>query len=118
MEITDKNMNDIWWHDCMINRVVETPSASELVMEVDYPTDMEKDLYEPRSIVFTDPLDYHIQEGPFKGTPAILDATMEDAADGYRRIILETNAGRRTLRFRRLELRPCIFKALERMRLP
>lgn len=98
-------MDEISWHDSIINRVIETPATSELVMEVDYPVDWENNVFEPRSIIFTDPLDYHIQEGPFLGNPTILDATIELTPDGYRRIVLETNAGQRSLRFSNLEIR-------------
>lgn len=74
-------------------------------MEVDYPTDWENNVFEPRTIVFSDPLGYHIDEGPFAGNPTILDATIEEATDGYHKIVLETNAGRRSLRFRNIEIR-------------
>ncbi len=98
-------MNDIYWHDTVIERVIETPSKSELVMEVDYPTDWEKNVYEPRSIVFTNPLDYRIDEGPFRGNPTILSAAIEETDDGYHRIVLKTNAGQRSLRFKNVEIR-------------
>lgn len=110
LNMEDK-MNDIYWHDSVINRVVETPSTSELVMEVDYPVDWENNIFEPRSIVFTDYLDYHIQEGPFVGNPTIIEATIEHASGSYYRIVLETNAGRRSLRFRNLEIRKSLISS-------
>jgi hypothetical protein len=87
-------------------RVIELPGANEIHFEVSYPVDWENNVFEPRAIVFVDVLNYRIEEGPFAGAPTLLDAYDKGAEGAYRSVTLQTNAGTRSLLFKRVELRP------------
>jgi hypothetical protein len=87
-------------------RVIEFPDTDELHFEVSYPVDWENNVFEPRAIVFTDVLNYRVEEGPFAGAPTLLDA-YDNGTEGPRRsVTLETNAGTRSLLFKQVQLRP------------
>ncbi len=95
--------DDVFWHDCVIVRVVERPTES-VAFHVDYPEDWENDRYVEKTIVFRDVFSYQIHEGPFDGPITILSATESAGHNGSRSIRLDTNAGFRELRFKTLEL--------------
>jgi hypothetical protein len=89
-----------------LNRVVELPDSDELHFEVSYPVDWENNVFEPRAIVFIDVLNYRVDEGPFAGAPTLLDAYDNGTEGAHRSVTLQTNAGTRSLLFKRVELRP------------
>lgn len=86
--------------------MVELPETDELHFEVSYPVDWENNVFEPRAIVFIEVLNYRVDEGPFAGAPTLLDAYEKGAEGTYRSVTLQTNAGTRSLLFKRVELRP------------
>lgn len=99
------DLEQIHFHDSRILRVIEDPDTNELVFEVTYPVDWEKNEFAPRRIVFTGALEYTVREGPFAGRPAILDVSQVGVA-GKRAILrIDTNAGYRTLQCTGVELR-------------
>ena len=69
---------EIHWHDSVIRKVVELPAEEKLLIEVDYPVDWENQKWEPHIIEFANLHTYEIHEGPFAGSPTILDATKSD----------------------------------------
>jgi hypothetical protein len=92
-------LDKIHWHDCVIKRVVELPAEDRLLFEVDYPVDWDNQLWELRTIVFGDVYTYEIHEGPFAGSPTILDATaIATDQQGVCVIKVETNAGYRMVK--------------------
>jgi hypothetical protein len=95
---------DIHFHDSVVRRVVEVAETHDLFVEVLYPVDWENNVFEPRVIAFRDVLNYRIEEGPFVGSPTILDAYDEGPEGEWRRVTLQTNAGTRSLLFRSVEL--------------
>jgi len=96
-------LEDVHLHDSVIIRVIERPDKSVLAFELDYPEDWENDVYVAKTLVFRDPLEYRVDEGPFHGSPAILDANI--IAKGMRCVVvLETNAGRRSLSYSEVDL--------------
>lgn len=99
-------LKDIHFHDSRLIRVLELPDAGEVHFEVSYPVDWQNNVFEPRAIVFIDVLNYHVDEGPFSGAPTLLDAYDNGARGAYRSVTLQTNAGSRSLLFKRVELRP------------
>lgn len=91
------DLDAIHFHDTGILRVIEDTQADTLTMEVEYPVDWENNKFEPRKLIFEDVLNYRVSEGPFHGSPTILNAIVI-TEDGHRtRIRLETNAGEREL---------------------
>src|SRR4030095_5579470 len=96
-------LEDIFFHDCTLERVGEVPARDLLAFEVSYPVDWESNTFAPKTILFADVLKYQVDEGPFSGAPVVIDYTAE--ADGARtRITLQTNAGRRSFSFSSVEL--------------
>ena len=98
-------VDDIWFHDSVVYRVVENSESDEIGFEVMYPIDWENNRFAERTIVFTDVLDYTVAEGPFAGKPTILQVTQggEEKDRGILRI--ETNAGVRTLLCKGIQIR-------------
>ena len=97
------NVEDIHFHDSKILRVIEVPARDLLAMELDYPIDWQANLFAPQTLIFHDVLGYTVAEGPFAGSPTIMGCSA--SVDGkLTRIILETNAGQRSLSCTRIEL--------------
>ena len=96
-------VEDIFWHDCVIVRVVESPTR-KVAFQVEYPENWEADHYEDKTILFSDVYSYEIHEGPFHGPITILAASEKSVANETRLLRLETNAGYRELRFKTLNL--------------
>ncbi len=96
-------VEDIFFHDCEIVRVVEDPARNTLAFEVMYPVEWETNTFAPKTLVFSDVLRYEVHEGPFSGASTILDYTTEP--DGERvRISMGTNAGKRAFSFSEVDL--------------
>ena len=87
----------IHFHDTHILRVIEDCVADTLTMEVEYPVDWERNIFEKRLLVFDDVHGYQVFDGPFGGCPTILDASILDTDGRWSRLRLDTNAGRREL---------------------
>lgn len=66
------DLTNIFFHDSQIIRVIEDSDTSDLFMEIEYQTDWEHNVFEPRRLVFRDVLEYEVHEGPFHGRPTIL----------------------------------------------
>lgn len=97
-------LDDIHFHDSTLIRVVELAEPHDLLFEVMYPVDWDNNVFDMRVIAFRDVLNYRVDEGPFCGAPTLLDACDEGPAGAYRRVILQTNAGTRSLSFKSVEL--------------
>jgi len=100
------DLGDIHFHDSRLIRVVEDAEAHDLHFEVEYPVDWENNVFEPRTILFLDVLNYRVDEGPFAGPPTLLDAYDNGREGEYRSVTLQTNAGTRSLLFKEVDLRP------------
>ena len=96
---------EIHWHDSVIRKVVELPAEEKLLIEVDYPVDWENQKWEPHIIEFANLHTYEIHEGPFAGSPTILDATKSDIDKyGNSTFRLETNAGFRIVKCKEISI--------------
>jgi hypothetical protein len=104
-EAMDIGVNDIWFHDSKLYRVVENAQTDEIGFEVMYPVDWENDEFAERTIVFSDVLNYAVLEGPFHGRPTILEVYMTGAERERASLRIETNAGDRTLLCSAVEVR-------------
>jgi hypothetical protein len=101
----DLGLDEIWFHDAVIHRVVENAETDELGFEVDYPVDWENNVFEPRTIVFMNALRYTVAEGPFHGRPQILEVVQTGEEERRAAVRIETNAGYRTLLSDGVEIR-------------
>jgi len=99
-------VDKIWFHDSEIHRVIENPKNYELGFEVMYPVDWENNKFAPRTIVFSDVLNYTISEIPFAGLPTILAVKQTGDQEDRANLLIETNAGERTLLCKSVEIRP------------
>lgn len=91
------DISNIHFHDTALLRVVEDTTEDTLTFEVDYPTNWEANVFERRWIVFFDVLDYRVCEGPFQGSPTILDVQIIGPVAGRCHLQIDTNAGTRHL---------------------
>jgi len=62
------DISSIHFHDSLIHQVVEDCAHARLTMEIRYPVDWEKSLFDRRALVFEDVLNYEVHEGPFQGS--------------------------------------------------
>lgn len=99
-------IDDILFHDAEIHRVIEISIKDELAFEVMYPCGPDNNDYIPHTIVFSDVLNYGVMEGPFLGYPTILNVWDKGEEDGRVKVLIETNAGDRTLLCTGVEVRP------------
>ena len=92
------DISNIHFHDTKIHRVIEDSDAKTLTMEVTYPVDWEKNVFEMRLLIFDDVHHYQIEEWElFGGSPTILDAEILGTDGRWSRLRLKTNAGHRDL---------------------
>jgi hypothetical protein len=102
------DLTHIFFHDSEIIRVIEDTRTDDLFMEIEYPTNWEESIFEPRRLVFRDVLEYEVHEGPFYGRPTILDVN-EVEQKGERPVLqIETTAGFRQLLCSMVELLPLV----------
>lgn len=96
-------INDTHWHDCVIERVIEDTKHAVISFEISCPDEADyKDC--GTIIIFQDVLDYAIHEGPFVGSPTILDVVIQKEDKGERKAIrIETNASYRSLKCRSID---------------
>ena len=91
------DISTIHFHDTRIVRVIEDCGADTLTMEVEYPVDWERNVFERRLLVFEDVHGYQVFEQPWHGLPTILDAEIVATEGRWNKLRLDTNAGRREL---------------------
>jgi hypothetical protein len=92
------DISSIHFHDTKIHRVIEDSEAKTLTMEVTYPADWERNVFEKRLLIFDDVHHYQVVEWElFGGAPTILDAEIISTDGRWSRLRLETNAGHREL---------------------
>jgi hypothetical protein len=101
----DIGIESIWFHDSQIHRVVEKPQSDELCFEVMHPIDWENNKFAERTIVFSGVLEYAVLEGPFYGAPTILNVIQTGDDNSRVSVRIETNAGDRTLRCKKVHIR-------------
>ena len=105
-----REINNIHWHDCVIDSVLELPEKDQLIFNVQYPVDWEQNIFEARSIVFEDYISQEINEIPFSGAPTILNAEVVGELSPlsfyhkYFRVKIETNAGNRFVHAKSVKL--------------
>ena len=88
-------LNNIHWHDCEIESVIEMPNKDTLVINVQYPENWENNEFAQKGIIFEGYHSQEVNEMPFEGNPTILDASIESEENEFTTINLETNAGYR-----------------------
>ena len=92
-----KNLAQIHWHDTQIKSVIELPAQDELIYHVNYPDDWEQNIFTLRKITFSGHYSHSVDEGPFHGSPTILNASVVQEHDQFTTIRLQTNAGSRSI---------------------
>jgi hypothetical protein len=91
------DISNIHFHDTSILGVMEDTAEDTVTFEVEYPTDWDAKIFERRWIVFDGVLDYRVCEGPFQGSPTILDVKIIENLIPRYQIQIDTNAGTRHL---------------------
>ena len=76
------NINDIHWHDSEIESVLEIPSKDELIYNIQYPENWDKNIFVPKAITFTGYCSHKVEEMPFDGNPTILSVVIESEKMG------------------------------------
>ncbi len=98
------NLDDIHFHDCTLNHVVEDTLADTLSFEVSYPIDWQKNIFAPRTIQFSAYQNYEVHGISFQGPPTLLEVALVDCTADHQTVRIETNAGYRVLSYRDVEL--------------
>ena len=99
-----EKINNIHWHDCELESVVEMPGRDILVLNVQYPEDWDKNIFVAKGIIFEGHHSHEVHEMPFVGNPTILDATIEAKENGFTTLRIETNAGYRLVTAKRVRI--------------
>ncbi len=105
-----EGFNEIFWHDSEVESVIEIPRNDVLIFNVQYPVNWEKNIFEPRSIVFEGCFSYEVSEIPFEGNPTILGASVLSEVGspfqqgGFFKVHIETNAGNRFVTAKKIKL--------------
>lgn len=109
------NIYDFSFHDSQIIEVKETAEQT-IEFLIDFCTDRQNNVFEKRILRFTGVINYHIDEIPFGGRPAILEivnfgqikktfGTGRNQIEAVRnKIEMLTNAGNRIIEYSECEL--------------
>lgn len=109
------NINDFDFHDAAILEVRETEEQT-IDFFIDFCTDTQNNVFEKRILRFKDVINYHIDEIPFGGRPAILEiadfgqiskifGTGRNQIEVVRnKIEMQTTAGNRIIEYSECEL--------------
>ena len=104
-------IDDISFHDSRIVRVTEDPKEKFFDFLLDFPTDWEANIFEKKTLRFSEVIAYHIDEMPFLGLPTILKiinlgksrqvfGTNRNQIETIRvKVEIQTNAGNRIIEF-------------------
>ena len=110
MEVMPKgnmeNLNEIHWHDSGIESVIEIPAKDQLIYNIQYHENWDKNVFVPRAITFNGFHSHLIEEMPFEGNPTILAVSVIKEEGGFTTIKLETNAGNRYISATSFEMGP------------
>lgn len=98
------DIDDIHWHDCELESVVEIPGKDMLVFNVQYPENWDQNIFVLRGIVFEGYHSQVVHEIPFEGNPTILGVSVETEDNGFTTIRVETNAGYRLVTAQRFSI--------------
>lgn len=90
-----ENLDEIHWHDSEIESVIEIPAKDELIYNIQYPENWDKNRLVPKAITFYGYHSHAIEEMPFQGNPTILGVSVVKEEGEFTTIKLETNAGNR-----------------------
>ncbi len=99
-----KHLSEIHWHDSEIESVIEIPAKDQLIYNVQYPENWDKNIFVPKAITFIGYHSHSIEEMPFEGNPTILAALTVKKESGFTTIKLETNAGNRYITAKSFEI--------------
>jgi hypothetical protein len=91
------DISSIYVHDATLLRVIEDTEADTLTMDVMLPASPTSDDFVPRLLVFENVHGYQVFDGPFDGSPDILDMRVIGEHDGWQHVRIDTNAGYRQL---------------------
>jgi len=89
------NLCEIPWHDSLILNVKIVPERDLLEMRLLYPEEARHQTFAEHTIVFEDAYGYKEFEGPFQGSPTILDISVVGQHDRWSQLRIDTNAGYR-----------------------
>ncbi len=93
--------DDLDIHDSILLKVEENCDSDTLIFHIEFPENWESNKFINAKLIFENMIGYEIHEGPFSGCPTILeireDGNREDFAFKRTKVVLETNAGYRTL---------------------
>jgi len=104
-------LNDISFHDSKILQVTENPKEQSLDFLLDFPTDWDANIYEKRTLRFSEVITYHLNEIPFSGPPSILEINFfgevekQFGPDNNKiktsrlKVEIQTNSGNRIIEF-------------------
>jgi len=110
------NIDDYSFHDSRILSVTENTQDHYLDFLLDFPTNWEDNIFEPRILRFTEVIFYSIDEIPFFGQPTILEiinfgqvtknwGTGRNLIEATRmKIEIQTNAGNRIIEYKECSL--------------
>lgn len=103
--------DDISFHDCQIIQVTENPKENILDFLLDFPTNWEENIFENKTLRFSDVIFYKVDEIPFSGLLTILDIIdlgeinkvfgigRNQIETLRRKVEIQTNAGNRIIEF-------------------
>lgn len=103
--------NDISFHDSQIIHVTENPKDNTLDFLLDFPINWEENIFENKTLRFSDVIFYKVDEIPFNGLPTILNIIdLGEAKKVFgigrnqietlrRKIEMQTNVGNRIIEF-------------------
>ena len=89
------NLEGIYVHDGMLIEAHEDCGTQTLVLDVDLPADEWSEDLVPKRITLREVYGYCTNDGPFEGTPAILEIDKIEEKGRWTKYHLGTNAGTR-----------------------
>ena len=104
------DLNDIHWHNCKLVSLIEVPDNALLALNVQYPENIQDDIFSTKAILFNGFYALEIHEEPTSEGITLSSATLESEENGYSTVRIETNAGYRLVKAQGVSLGPAVVR--------
>lgn len=104
------DLNNIHWHNCKLVSLIEVPDNALLALNVQYPENLQDDIFSAKAILFNGFYTLEIHEEPTSEGITLISASVESEEDGYSAVRIETSAGYRLVKAQGVSLGPAVVR--------
>jgi hypothetical protein len=104
------DLNNIHWHNCKLVSLIEVPDNNLLAVNVQYPENIQDDIFSAKGIIFNGFYALEIHEEPTSKGITLLSSEAIEEHNGYTTVKIETSAGYRLIKAQGVSLGPAVVR--------